>query len=35
MPVPPVEVKVDAMTLMTIVVALLIVPLLLSGFFCQ
>jgi hypothetical protein len=34
-PVPPIEISVDATTLMTIVVALLIVPLLLSGFLFQ
>jgi hypothetical protein len=34
-PVPPIEIDVDATTLAVIVVALLIVPLLLSGFFFQ
>ncbi len=34
-PVPPIEINVDATTLTAIVVALLIVPLLLSGFFFQ
>ena len=35
LPTPPIKVNVDATTLMAVTAALLLLPLLLSGFFCQ